>query len=272
MKTPASLRSMPSVRRSFFLSFRIGRGLLLASGLGLLLPVAHAQDINIGIRSTVVDKPFGKGPAPVHGKIYGMLPPQLVPSEERTVKPVDTNLLAALVARELDAHGFRRVAKGQTPEIVISMYYGRGWLRNPYMAGAGPETPGSLSSVGGVDAPTVSITGTGEQLFKEMGPGYEAKLQKAGYEKLFIRVTAWEYPKDAKSRPKMLWHTTMVADDPDHRDLNSIASEMIKQGANFFDKEIKEEEVDLYKPVPEGRVRVGTPEVVEPTPAPANQK
>ena len=59
----------------------------------------------------------------------------------------------------------------------------------------------------------------------------------------------------------------MIVDDPDHRDLNAIAAEMLAAGAPYFDKEIKEEEVDIYKPLPEGRVNVGAPEVVEPPPA-----
>ena len=44
----------------------------------------------------VVDKPSGKGALPVvHGKIYGMLPPQFVSSDEKLVKPADPNLLTA---------------------------------------------------------------------------------------------------------------------------------------------------------------------------------
>ena len=89
-------------------------------------------------------------------------------------------------------------------------------------------------------------------------------MQKAQYEKLCIRLTAWQYPTDPKAKPKQLWHTTMIVDDPDHRDLNTIAAEMLAAGAPYFDKEIKEEEVDVNKPLPEGRVNLGTPEVVDP--------
>ena len=56
----------------------------------------------------------------------------------------------------------------------------------------------------------------------------------------------------------------MVVDDPEHRDLNAIAEKMLAAGAPYFGRELKEEEVDVYKPLPEGRVNVGTPEVVEP--------
>ena len=246
---------------------------LLAALLGLGLVSARAQEMDIGIRSAIDDKVFGKsGEIPKHGKIYGMLPPMLVKSEYRLAHPADGELIAALVARELDNHDFKRVAKGQKPEIVIGIHYGRGYLTNPYLANSGPETPGGFSAVGGIDAPTVSITGTGEQMFKEKQVGFEGKLQKAQFEKLFIRISAWAYPTDPKAKPKLLWHTTVLVDDPDHRDLNCVASEMLANAGHYFDQEIKQEEVDIYKPVPEGRVYVGKPEVVDTSAAPPPAK
>ena len=72
------------------------------------------------------------------------------------------------------------------------------------------------------------------------------------------------HPKDAKTRPKMLWKTVMVVDDPDHRDLNRIAAAMLAAGAPYFDKEIREPEATVFKPIPDGRVNIGTPEVIPP--------
>ena len=107
------------------------------------------------------------------------------------------------------------------------------------------------------------ITGAfSQQLVDEKSPGYEAKLQKASYEKLYLRVIAWEYPRQPKAKAKMLWKTTMVVDDPDHRDLNAIAQKMFEAGAPYFDREIRDPEVEVYQPLPDGRVNVGTPEVV----------
>jgi hypothetical protein len=62
----------------------------------------------------------------------------------------------------------------------------------------------------------------------------------------------------------MLWKTVMCVDDPDHRDLNAIAAKMLEAGAPFFDKVIQDREATIFKPLPDGRVNVGTPEVVEP--------
>lgn len=227
---------------------------------------AQSTDLDVGVRATLVDKPFGKsGPenAQKHGKIYAILSVDMIKSQDKLVKPVDATRLASLAVQQLDAHGFSRVVRGNKPDILITILYGRGWLRNPYLAGAGVETPGAEGSVGGIDQPTVTITGIPSQLFKEKETGFEAKLQRAQYEKLCIRLTAWKYPTDPKAKPMQLWHTTMIVDDPDHRDLNSIAAEMLAAGAPYFDKEIKEEEIDVNT-MREGRVNVGLPEVVDP--------
>jgi hypothetical protein len=57
--------------------------------------------------------------------------------------------------------------------------------------------------------------------------------------------------------------TTMHVDDPDHRDLNEIAPKLLASGAPFFDRPIdREQEVVISRPVREGQVKVGTPEVV----------
>ena len=109
------------------------------------------------------------------------------------------------------------------------------------------------------------ITGAfAQQLIDERTTGYQAKLQKASYEKLYIRITAWAYPTKNKTRAEMLWKTIMVVDDPDHRDLNAVAAKMLEAGAPFFDKEIKDPEADIFKPLPTGHVNVGTPVVGEP--------
>ena len=211
----------------------------------------QAVEMDIGVRSAVLDKPeklTGKSnmqQADEHGKVYGILAVQPVASE---VKPVDANAIMQLLHHELNAHGFQRVEKGKHPEILLTVLYGRGYLVNPYRTDSGPETPGGASSVGGIDAPTTTITGMPTQLFKEKGTGFEA----------------WRYPTDPKAKLKQLWYTTITVDDPDHRDLNGVAAEMLRQGSQYFGKQIDEPEIDIYAPLPEGHVNVGTPEVVEP--------
>lgn len=259
------------------------RVVLAVACLGLSAALARAQEekLDVGVRSKVADKPFGKSKSAMedakpHGKVYGIVLVKQVTTEQKLVKPANTSLIMELLSTELNAHGYKLVAPGQDPEIAITVYFGRGFLNNPFLRGAGREMTAATGSAslsvtnsnsgGGsvaADAPTYNIIGTGEQLFRNKGNGYEAKIQKAQYEKLYIRVSAWAYPTDPKAKTRQLWNTTMIVDDPEHRDLNVVAEKMIKAGAAYFDHDMQEEEVDIYTPLPNGEVNVGAPEVVQ---------
>ena len=272
---------------------------LLLLGLGWPVCSLRAQEnqLDVGVRSSVVDKthlwskenPKLKGEGG-HGKIYGILTVDEVKSDRELEKPVDERYLSNLLVEQLEANGFRQVAKGERPDILLTVSYGRGELANPYIrdtgevggvgsvpnmgssrAGMAMPGGGESSPSGGfasTNAPTQTITGgMAEQMIDEKTPGYEAKLQKASFEKLYIRITAWDYPNkqnypDKHSAARMLWKTVMVVDDPDNRDLNDVAAKMLEAGAPYFDKQPKDKEVDVYKPLPEGHVKVCTPEMV----------
>jgi hypothetical protein len=258
--------------------------LAAVASLALLALSARAQDnqLEVNVRPKVVDKAAmraGKTQPGTggHSKIYGILSVQEIKGEQKLIKPVDENAILQLLSQEMNKNGFQLYAPGTKPDIVITASYGRGEVQNPYIKGSG-ETGGSsdvnaattsanLGGSGSNDsgATSVSITGAfADQLMDEKSPGFEAKLQKAAGEKLFIRVTAWAYPTDPKAKSRMLWKTVIVVDDPDHRDLNAIAQKMLEAGAPYFDKEIREREADVYKPLPDGHVNVGAPEVVPP--------
>jgi hypothetical protein len=248
----------------------LGR-LLLAAGLGLGATAARAQvnELDVDVRTAVVDrpldKPFGKASgllSGTHGKVYAIVAVQLIPAQEKIVKPMDANMLKDEVRHELDAHGFRQMVKGEKPDILLLVQYGRAWLHNPYYDGANAEQTQ-------IDAmPQQNLSMANIKAFTRLQElGIEAKSQKAQFEKLCIKVIAFEYTTDPKAHAKQLWNTLMIVDDPDHRDLNAIAAKMLEAGAPFFDTEIKDEEATVIKPLPEGRVNVGAPEVVEPTPA-----
>ena len=246
-------------------AFRPLARLLALASLGVLASAVHAQEADIGVRSKVMDKEiqwahksgdFSEGG---HSKTFAILAIDEVKNAEPLVKPVDQENILRQLFEQLLANGFTKYAKGTKPDILLTVSYGRGDMANPY-TGDSPE----MATANGT--PTRTITGAmPKELYDAKTPGFEAKLQKAGFEKLFIRVTAFEYPKDPKKKPKMLWKTIIVADDPDHRDLNLIAGQMLKAGAAYFDKDIKTPEVEFPSGVPEGKVNVGTPEVVDAT-------
>ena len=293
---PASSSTVPRNTSRTVSVFPLGI-ILAAACVGLITPGAHAQvnELDVGVRPKVIDKSSlhadATGPnagTGGHSKLYSILSVAEVKSEEELVMPVDESMILQVLSAELNKNGFKPSAPGQRPEILITASYGRAELQNPYIrdggetagdsraggflgVAAGTTTSGASATgaiSGGVSndsgASTTVITGAfSQQLIDEKTNGYQAKLQKASYEKLFIRVTAWSFPGNPKAQAKMLWKTIMVVDDPDHRDLNAVAAKMLEAGAPFFDREIKDPEVDIYKPLPEGHVNVGTPAVVE---------
>ncbi len=269
------------------------RMLLVAAGLGVLASTVRAQvnQLDIGVRTQLDrQKKVWDGihvrkleNAPEHGKIYGILLIQPVNSKQKMVKPVDAHIIERELITQLESHGYHQVAPKQKPDILLTVIFGRSYLPNPYYShktdvdNMGPEEefdsggftqrkmmPGSspwdasVPPSPGIDDPAIRA--------RLMENGVEAKAHKAGFEKLFILVRAWKYPSGAKEKPQALWVATMYVDDADHQDLNMIAKQMLEAGAPYFDQEIKGEEVDVFKPLPDGHVNVGTPAVVQTEP------
>lgn len=246
---------------------------------------AQESELEVDVRPKVTDKSVMWSNKPKlpgeggHSKVYGIAKVEEIKAGLRLVKPVNEGALVTLVLNELDRNGFREFKKGEKPDILLTVSYGRGEVQNPYIRDqgetAGGEEAGQFAGLSGGsgssaghanDSGVMSQTITGafsQQLVDEKSFGYEHKLQKAGFEKLYIRITAWDYPSGPKAKTKMLWKTVMVVDDPDHRDLNVVAAKMLEAGAPFFDKEIRDPEAIVMKPLLDGRVNVGTPEVVE---------
>lgn len=105
-----------------------------------------------------------------------------------------------------------------------------------------------------------------EVMHQKTTPGYFEKVVSNSAEKLFIAIIAWQFPTTSREKPKEVWRTVMVTDDPD-QDLNLISEKMLAAGGGYFDHLIEDEEVTLPASVAEGHVTVGTPTVVEPAKA-----
>ena len=223
----------------------------------------NTGEINIGVRTKVEPAVFPKERkalvAQGRPKLYAILQVQQRGSIAKLAKPVDAEMIAREVSRQLDLQGYQRTQPKQKPEIVITAEYGRDVLANPYLGEARTDD-------GGSGAPTVTLGGDAlAQLMRQKAVGMEEKLQRASYEKLFIEVKAWKYPSSPQEKPRVMWVALMNVDDPDHRDLNTIYKDMLAAGAQYFDRVMEEPEVSVFRPLPEGNVQVGTPTVVEPT-------
>lgn len=217
----------------------------------------------IQVRSEV-DQPFegwGKAKLKDHGRLYAIVAISELPAEEKLIRPVNENELLRLLRIELTKRGFVEIKPDQQPEIVLTISYGRGFVRNPYQ----DDVMVNDSS----DPPVVTIQGAfPTQLIRQKEKDFEEKLQTANFEKLFIRVTAWKFPEKSndgkKVKPYQYWKTMIVTDDPMHRDLNQFMEKMVAAGAQFFDRKIEKEEAQIVDTLPEGTVTVGDIKVLEP--------
>lgn len=239
---------------------RPGLILLLFLPIGVPGRAADATDsVNIDVRASVDERWEGvhKRGAIEHGKVFGIASIKEVPAGSKLVRPVDETKLVGLLRTELGRRGFTEMGATQKPDIVLTVLYGRGWLRNPYLQDA-------ILNENADGAPTASITSL-KQAFRQREPDFEAKMQAAQQEKLFIRISAWKYPEQPGEKPVEYWKTTMVVDDPDHRDLNQLMQEMLAAGSGYFDRIIKEE-VRVNRDVPAGKVIFGRTEIIETDP------
>ena len=235
----------------------------LATGLnsrGAEPAVDSAAAIDIDVRASVDERWSGihKRGAIEHGKVYGIASIKEVPAVSKLLKPVNEARLVQELRAQLNARGFTEIIPNQKPDVVLTVLYGRGWLRNPYLKGTILDEDSDVAPVATILLP--------DQVLRQREAGYEAKVQAAQQEKLFIRVTAWKYPETPKEKPAELWKTTMVIDDPDHRDLNQVTRQMLAAGADYFDRAIKDGEVRVNSATLPGRVILGPTRILETVP------
>lgn len=241
------------------------RGLAcLALAAGSVRAAEAAAEVAIGVRSSVDQRWQGvrKGGPIEHGKVYLIASLRQAPSAGKLAQPVDEAGLLGELRQLLKSRGFREAAPSDTPDVVLTLLYGRGHLRNPYLA----NIDGDISADSIVPTPAESLLAASvdPRLYDKRQWGYyEHKLLAAQKEKLFIRVTAWKFPGDRQEKPAELWKTTMVVDEPDQHDLNTLYPKMLAAGVPFFDRHLKEEEVTMLTPLKEGSVRLGPLNILE---------
>jgi len=219
--------------------------------------------VAIGVRSSVDERWEGvhrRGPIE-HGKVYLIASLKQSPAGPKLIRPVDEAGLLQQLRAVLASQGFRECGPNETPDVVLTLLYGRGYLRNPYLA----NIAGDIAAESIVPTETESwlASTTDPRLYdKRQRPSYEHKVVAAQKEKLFIRVSAWQYPGDRKAAPVQLWKTTMVVDDPATNDLNALYPQMLAAGVRFFDRTTPEEEVRIAAPVT-GTVRLAPLEILD---------
>jgi hypothetical protein len=233
-------------------------GFVLAVAASAATPSDEGVPLRIDVRSKVDDKWIGfrKLPTKAHGKLYYLAQVMEVAGFEPLVRSVNTAALSAQLHAELAKRGFRAIGAQEKPDVILTVGFGRGYLRNPYTEDAMVDelTPGT---------PTATITSP-SQIMRQRSFDGEGRLQKAQEEKLYITVSAWQYPERKGEKPNLLWRTVAVTDNPDTRDLNAAMPAMLAAGADYFDQTIKDGEVTINTTMPRGNVTLGPLEVLQP--------
>jgi hypothetical protein len=254
----------------------LGRGCGLFV-VGMMCASLRGQEsLDMNVRTTVeVPVPASFGPHPS----FGMLPAVEIASPDKLVRPVSEAAILGvhkMLQEKLVAMGYVGVADKVRPDILITIQYGRGYLPNPYTigvssaamtAGSIAPSPSGMRSEGpgqmsGDSGPRVSQRGEMNQL-KRYEPNYESKMQFAAQEKLFFTIAAWNFASMQKGATRVrYWTTSVLVDDPDHRDLNQIYNQMLAAAGEFFNRRVDRAEVEVSTKIREGRVEVGIPQVV----------
>src|ERR1019366_2827997 len=108
---------------------------VLAGPVPTALAVESEPPLSIGVQSAVthLDAPQSRP----GGRLYAILAVQQFKSEVRLVKPVDEMRLTRHLVAALDSRSFHLADDQQKPEILLTVQYGRGWQKNPYLSNIG---------------------------------------------------------------------------------------------------------------------------------------
>ena len=99
-------------------------------------------------------------------------------------------------------------------------------------------------------------------LHKRSDPRNEFLWDQACGELYFVVASAYDYKAAATKERKLLWRTRMTVSSVGVSEEQSLPT-LILSAAPFFGKDMAEPEVLIKREIPEGKVKIGTPEVVE---------
>lgn len=194
-------------------------------------------------------------PACRHSNLYFLASVLPHPSGEALLRPVDAIAIAKELDRLLQAKGFHPSDPDQPPEIVITVEYGRGYLPSRSNHDNTGQARNNLTDSDSINPWELPAT------FFSLAE--QRRALKADDEKLIIQIKAWKYAPDPKEKLRLMWMTSISVEDPEHHDLNELYQKMLAAGAPHFDQPINRgQEVVVNTAVPEGHVKVGTPEIV----------
>jgi hypothetical protein len=251
---------------------------LIASTFAVMaaVPAAGARDaeVNVVVDMTAEGR---KVPPPSPGHPVYYLPlmgayqqrGQLTAGEPPPPSPTE---IAHLVAVELAKQGYFVTNAKSAPSIILAIHYG---YMNPAIVNDSP-TGDPTSKVFFNQQEMLSLVG-GETLKNaDLDMEREHVMQGAEQDRYFVMVSAFDYATYADSRlatasaaggkhpskppQKILLWQAKISTPSNAVSLEAVLPILVKAGAPQFGRETVRPIV-LMKPLPEGRVEIGTPEV-----------
>jgi hypothetical protein len=101
-------------------------------------------------------------------------------------------------------------------------------------------------------------------LFKLRSPKNEFLVEQSAEDVYYVVASAYDYRSAANNQKRLLWRTRMTVGAQGVSQEQTLPT-LIGSAAPYFGREMLESEIMTRRVMPEGRVEIGTPVVVEPT-------
>lgn len=104
------------------------------------------------------------------------------------------------------------------------------------------------------------------RLFKQRSAKNEFLVDQASADCYYVVASAYEYSSVATHAKQLLWRTRMTVNSRGVSQPQALPT-LVASAAPYFGRDMAEAETLLKRAVPAGKVKIGTPTVVEPAPA-----
>lgn len=126
-----------------------------------------------------------------------------------------------------------------------------------------PNPSGAVPPINPVLGPDQMAFMNPVNLFKMANPKNEFLVDQAADDIYYMVASAYDYRAMTHNQRKLLWRTRMTVAAQGVSERQTLPT-LIATAAPYFGKDMDEAEILSRRPVPEGKVEIGTPIVVEP--------
>lgn len=208
-------------------------------------------------------------------------------SESETPPP--TAEIERIIQRSLATTHYHPTPAGRTPQYVVVYHWGAHNLLEQGFPNLGHKNLISRAALAGGkkfadefarvvqeedlyrEAGSYALFGDSLsplRLFREKSAHHRELVEQASAACYYVAVSAYEYATVARGRKVLLWRTKMTADSRGISMVETLPS-LIATAGPYFGREMEHAATPMRRIPRQGRVEVGTPQVVPDTPATA---